>query len=88
MTEKLQSNVTRIVEEIASAENVDIQFALIQYRDIPPEEQTFATKVCPFTKETRKMLSYVQSMEASGGGDAPECIATALNDLLSLPFRM
>lgn len=66
---------------------MDIQLALVEYRDLPPQDYTFAARVSPFTKDVTKMLKNVKQMQADGGGDCPESVASALNAVLSLPFR-
>eukprot|EP00761_Pharyngomonas_kirbyi_P004050 gb/GECH01004054.1/.p1 GENE.gb/GECH01004054.1/~~gb/GECH01004054.1/.p1 ORF type:complete len:906 (+),score=205.58 gb/GECH01004054.1/:1-2718(+) len=81
-----QNNIRDIVKEI-SKQKVDVQFALVMYRDHVPQDHTFVTKVKPFTSNMDTMQSYVDEMEAVGGGDMPESVADAFYEVLQLEYR-
>jgi len=68
-------------------ENRDIQYALVCYRDHPPQDSTYATKVFPFTPSIKKMQENINTMAAQGGGDGPESVACALNEVNNLDWR-
>jgi hypothetical protein len=40
----MENNVEKIINEIKKAENVDIKFALIEYKDLPPQDSTVTTR--------------------------------------------
>jgi len=82
-----KENITSIIEQIQASEKRDVQFALIAYRDHPPQESTYVTKIFDFTTSVRKAKEYVQEMSASGGGDIPEAVTAALHAALNLPYR-
>lgn len=82
-----QTSIKQIVEEIVAAEKSDIRFALVQYRDHPPQDQTFAVKASDWTSSVGTMKKYVDSMQAQGGGDGPESVVDALQAALKLDYR-
>jgi hypothetical protein len=64
-----------------------VRFALVSYRDHPPQDSSYVTRVFPFTPDVAEMQQYVSTMSASGGGDGPEAVTAALDDALNLPWR-
>ncbi|KAK3278982.1 hypothetical protein CYMTET_13114 [Cymbomonas tetramitiformis] len=82
-----QKSVKEIVTKIQQEEKCDVRFSLIAYRDHPPQDKTFVTKVFPFTTDIDEMKAYVDTLSARGGGDGPEAVTAALDELLKLPFR-
>uniref|UniRef100_A0A6B2L9G1 VWFA domain-containing protein n=1 Tax=Arcella intermedia TaxID=1963864 RepID=A0A6B2L9G1_9EUKA len=82
-----KDNITSIVESIVASESASIGFALVMYRDHPPQDSSFVTKVCDFTTDLSLMKEYVDSMAASGGGDTPEAMGSGLVACLSLSYR-
>lgn len=82
-----QANIRGIVESIVASEQADVRFALIEYRDHPPEDRTFITRTHAFTSSRREMQAYVDGMQAKGGGDGPEAVADAYHEAVFLPWR-
>jgi hypothetical protein len=82
-----QDNIKSIVEGIIQSEKADVRFALIKYRDHPPQDNTFVTELMPFTKSNQTMRGYVDTMRAAGGGDGPEAVADAMHQALNLEYR-
>eukprot|EP00753_Platysulcus_tardus_P016357 PLAT5631.1.p1 GENE.PLAT5631.1~~PLAT5631.1.p1 ORF type:complete len:517 (-),score=179.83 PLAT5631.1:78-1628(-) len=82
-----QASIKSIIESLIAYEKCDVRFALISYRDHPPQDRTYVTKVHDFTKSMRKMRSYVDGMSAKGGGDGPEAVAAAMYEATQLPWR-
>lgn len=82
-----KTNIRKIVEEIVASENSDVRLALVQYRDHPPQDRTFVTKVNDFTFSYKKMRDWLENCEARGGGDISEAVTDALNDVLKLTWR-
>jgi len=82
-----QKNICSIVEKVVASEQADVRFALVSYRDHPPQDSTYVTKVFPFTADVGAMQRNVETMSASGGGDGPEAVTAALHDALHLPWR-
>lgn len=86
-----QDNILKIAEKISKlgGDNggCDFRFALVAYRDHPPQDNSYVTKVYDFTDDFPKMKKNVDTMAASGGGDGPEEVACAFHDVLHLPWR-
>merc|ERR1719353_1034911 len=82
-----QQHICHIVTRVATSEQADVRFALVSYRDHPPQDSTYVTKVFPFTADVGAMQRNVETMSASGGGDGPEAVTAALHDALHLPWR-
>lgn len=75
------------MEEIVSMEKSDVQLALVEYRDHPPQDSSFVTRVHDFTPSVSRMREWLQECCAQGGGDEPEAVADGLNDALNLNWR-
>lgn len=82
-----QKSIKDIIQEIVTCEKVDVRFALVCYRDHPPQDTSYVTRVFDFTSSLSKMKENVNTMDAFGGGDTPEAVATALRDVLDLKYR-
>ncbi|KAK3607402.1 hypothetical protein CHS0354_022566 [Potamilus streckersoni] len=85
--ETARQNIRTIVEEIVASEKSDIKLALVEYRDHPPQDSTFVTRVHDFTPSPKTMKSWLDACSAEGGGDTPEAVADALHDLTKLSWR-
>ncbi|CAF1343639.1 unnamed protein product [Rotaria sordida] len=81
------NNIRSIVEEIVVSEKSDIRLALVEYRDHPPQDHTFVTRVHDFTAKFSEMKCWLQECQASGGGDGPEAVADGLHAVLKLSWR-
>merc|ERR1719461_1682344 len=76
-----KDNILSISNKISNeVENCNVQFGLVMYRDIPPQDSTFVTKKVDFTPIPFKIQIELENVSASGGGDCPECLTSALYD--------
>ncbi|CAH1799330.1 unnamed protein product [Owenia fusiformis] len=82
-----QRSIHKIVEEIVAKEQSDINLALVEYRDHPPQDSSFVTRPHDFTNKVGKMKGWLDDCSASGGGDGPEAVADALHQVLKLSWR-
>ncbi len=64
-----------------------LRIALVTYRDHPPQDGTYASKVLPFTDDFDTVSRAVNAMSASGGGDGPESVTDGLFDVVRLDWR-
>lgn len=66
----------KVVSQIRdmSQRGLDIRFGLVEYRDHPPQDNSFTTKTHAFTDNTQKMQTSIELMKAEGGGDRPEAM--------------
>jgi len=85
--ESAKKNIRKISEDMHATEKRNMQYGLVCYRDHPPQDSTYATKVFPLTPSIKTMQQSIDTMEAQGGGDGPESVACALNDVLNLDWR-
>jgi hypothetical protein len=60
---------------------------LVSYRDHPPQDATFASRVVPLTNDVASVRAGVARMQAQGGGDGPESVTDGLYDLVRLDWR-
>lgn len=81
-----QNNIRNIVDQI-SRTAFNVRMALVEYRDHPPQDSSFVTRVHDFTTSVDDMKKWVDGMKASGGGDGPEAVADALDATSKLSFR-
>ena len=80
-------SIRQIVEEIVALEKSDIRMSLVEYRDHPPQEETFVTRAHDFTASIKKMKEWLEECSAVGGGDQAEAVADGLNEVLTLSWR-
>ena len=64
-----------------------LRIAAVSYRDHPPEDSTFITRVFKFNKNDDEIKSHILTMAASGGGDGPEAVTDGLYDVNRLYWR-
>jgi len=82
-----QDNIHAIVKKITESQGADVRFALVSYRDHPPQDKTYVTQVGSFTTSLEEMRRYVDGMKAKGGGDGPEAVTAGLHAAFNLPWR-
>ena len=83
----VKSKILEIIRTIKKEEMVHrLRVGLVSYRDHPPQETTYITQKYELTSDTSKIESYVMQMEASGGGDGPEAVSTALQVMNRMEF--
>jgi len=64
-----------------------LRLGLVTYRDHPPEDSSFVSRVIPLTDDIDTIQRGVESMHASGGGDGPESVTDGLYDVARLAWR-
>ena len=62
------------IKILSSNSNIDLQVGLVEYRDHPPQDKSFITRIYPLTDNLSKMQKAIDKLAASGGGDAPEAV--------------
>eukprot|EP00483_Globobulimina_turgida_P010797 UN10818 len=84
-----KDNIISIANKISKeVENCEVDFALVSYRDISPQDKTFITKILNFTPIPFKIQIELEQISATGGGDQPEALTSALYDCYkSLKWR-
>jgi Mg-chelatase subunit ChlD len=81
---------TKILEIIRTIKKEELchrlRVGLVSYRDHPPEETTYVTQKFELTSDTSLIEQNIMKMEASGGGDGPEAVSTALQVMNKMEF--
>lgn len=60
---------------------------MVEYRDHPPQEETFVVRANDFTESIKEMKKWLEACSAQGGGDGPEAVADGLHAALKLSWR-
>ncbi|KAI8806173.1 hypothetical protein BJ742DRAFT_758891 [Cladochytrium replicatum] len=81
-----KESLSEIVRQISSFCD-DVRFSVIAYRDHPPQDTSYVTKVTPLTNDLQAVRAAVDDMRADGGGDGPESVCCALKELTKLDYR-
>lgn len=86
----IQNVKTKILEIIRTIKKEELchrlRVGLVSYRDHPPEETSYITKKFELSPETVLIEQNVMLMNASGGGDGPEAVSTALQVMNKMEF--
>ncbi|KAL7712900.1 VWFA domain-containing protein [Entamoeba marina] len=82
-----KDNINKIVETVVKSEKTDLRFALVEYKDHPPQDQTFPFRLSDFMTSLKEMKEALNQMYASGGGDGPESVACGLKCCADLDYR-
>ena len=56
-----------------------LKFGIVAYRDHPPQESSFLTKIHDFS-DFESSSNFLDNLTASGGGDPPEAVLDGLNE--------
>ncbi|MFW9908085.1 MAG: VWA domain-containing protein [Candidatus Thorarchaeota archaeon] len=70
-----------IVDKVVSkTEGLSIRFGIVSYRDHPPQDRTYVTRVFDFTSKIKDVHTEISRLRPSEGGDTPEAVADGLFD--------
>ena len=67
------------IQEKVRTEGLQLRFAIVSYRDHPPQDDTYVTKINDFT-DNYDTIEYLKTISAGGGGDEPEAAHDGLYD--------
>ncbi len=77
----VKDNLFKIVKEVTShTKGLTIRFGIVSYRDHPPQDDTYVTRVFDFSGDVHKVHKEISQLDASEGGDIPEAVADGLFD--------
>jgi Mg-chelatase subunit ChlD len=86
--EEVKRRLLEIIKALRAAPLCrSLRIGLVSYRDHPPQETTFVSRVVPLTDIFETIQEGVQRMQAKGGGDGPESVTDGLYDLVRLAYR-
>ena len=67
--------------------NFDIKYGFVAYRDHPPEEFTYLTKIQDLCS-AEEIINFILQQNACGGGDVPEAVLDGLYQAVtSISYR-
>jgi len=70
-----------IVDKVVSkTEGLSIRFGIVSYRDHPPQDRTYVTRVFDFSTKIKDVHTEISRLRPSEGGDTPEAVADGLFD--------
>jgi hypothetical protein len=72
MTDMLQAAVG------AAPLSIDLQVGVVEYRDHPPQDQTFVARTHAFAGDLRRVRKTIAGLKPDGGGDGPEAVFDGL----------
>lgn len=78
---KLGGTVSRLMKEIPG-----MRIGIIAHGDYCDEGSTYVTKVLDLTDDKDAIVRFVERVEPTGGGDAPECYELVLNQARTLSW--
>lgn len=77
---KLIWDATKCLTQYLVDEVDVLMVGLVEYRDHPPQETSFVSKVtCDLTSDFKTFKQSVMKMNAAGGGDGPEAVLDGLS---------
>lgn len=80
--ETILAIINRIMSKVTREENIDLKFGFVAYRDHPPEDPSYVTKVLDLCT-AEKMIDFIKKLDCSGGGDFPEAVLDGLNSAVN-----
>ncbi|NET00135.1 MAG: VWA domain-containing protein [Sphaerospermopsis sp. SIO1G2] len=78
---KLKNTVTRLMNELTL-----IKIGIIAHGDYCDADSTYVTKILDLSGDVDKICDFVQNVEPTFGGDAPECYELVLHETQSLSW--
>lgn len=78
---KIKNTVTRLIDEIPL-----IRIGIIAHGDYCDAGSTYVTKIFNISGDVDAICDFVQNVEPTGGGDAPECYELVLHESQSLSW--
>jgi Ca-activated chloride channel family protein len=86
--EEVKRRLLQIIEALRAAPLCrSLRLGLVSYRDHPPQDTSFVSRVVPLSDDVKAIRAGVGRMHANGGGDGPEAVTDGLYDLVRLDWR-
>lgn len=79
---EVSGTVNRLFEEIPG-----LRVAIVAHGDYCDAGSTYVTKTLDFTTDRKAITKFIQNVEATGGGDQPECYELVLNEARALRWQ-
>ncbi|CAK80526.1 unnamed protein product (macronuclear) [Paramecium tetraurelia] len=78
-TKNTVKEIIKNIKNKASNEDISVKFGFVCYRDHPPQDQTYVTKIQDLCGED-EIIKFIDQQNADGGGDTPEAVLDGLYD--------
>lgn len=65
---------------LSADSSIDLRVGLVEYRDHPPQDSSFVTRLYPLTSNFKEMQQAINKLKAHGGGDGPEAVYSGVYD--------
>jgi Ca-activated chloride channel homolog len=83
--EEVQAHLQALIKAVRQSPLCRVlRLGLVTFRDHPPQDESFVTRVAPLTEDIEAIRHDVNRMRAQGGGDGPEAVTDGLHELLNL----
>jgi len=70
----------RVLEAMVDSAGVDLRVGLVQYRDHPPQDNSFVTKCHDLSADFAGVRKQINAMSPGGGGDEAEAVLSGVRD--------
>jgi hypothetical protein len=84
--EDAKRHARETAETIAKAGDLHLRVAIIEYRDHPPQDHTFVTRIHDFS-DFEHFQREILTLMPEGGGDTPEAVYDGLHDASTRQWR-
>lgn len=75
-----KTTINKIINlALAGSSEKSIRFGFVAYRDHPPEDTSYVTRVQGLCMD-KEMIAFIDTVTASGGGDGPEAVLDGIYD--------
>lgn len=69
-----KQHLLKMLSTLGAINGLDWQIGLVEYRDHPPQDNSFVKRTYPLTSDLKKMEKAINGLAATGGGDGPEAV--------------
>lgn len=77
----VKDNLSEIINRITTkTKDLEIRFGIVSYRDHPPQDKSYVTKVFDFSNNIKQVKKVISDLKPSEGGDTPEAVADGIFD--------
>lgn len=78
-----QKQLLKVLRSFSSNQSLDLKVGIVEYRDFPPQDSSFVTRVYDLTADFEQVQKTLRRLHPSGGGDVPEAVYSGLSDACS-----
>lgn len=84
-----KQHLTQTLDALRAESAIDLRVGLVEYRDHPPQDSSFVTRVNLLTADLGRIQKAINGLSANGGGDAPEAVYDGVSDACyKMPWRL